>query len=166
MSAMGVPAPRAPLPTAPPFWLPWKPASWSGPECLGLRGPEPPPPGQPPAPDWSSGKHCGAPGSPGGALARAGERGLPRPLSLRSAAPDSWGSPRCSRRPDTPAPPSPRPLQRQPRRRAEAGLAGKVRKGRGARSQHPTRLQTWGGRVAVRPATPGQREAHSWWKEG
>lgn len=33
----------------------------SGPASRRLTGPRPPPPGQPPAPDWSSGKRCGAP---------------------------------------------------------------------------------------------------------
>lgn len=117
--AMGVPG-RAPLPPALPPGCHGNPPPGSGPEPRRER-PEPPPPGQPPAPHWSSGNRCGAPGSlrpsPGPA-----ESGVRRRRCRSSRRPWQRGNP------GAPSAVTPRPARR---------AAGKVRQGRGARSQHP-----------------------------
>lgn len=141
--------------------------------------PEPPPPGQPPAPDWSFGKRCGAPGSPA-ADPRQGPTGgvchcrSGRPPLTARGAPGAPGAATPSRRP------RPRPLQRQPSSRAGAGPAGKVREGRGARRQHPhparaslRRAADPGAGKALLPSPPPQgkgdtlreEEGSSWGQE-
>lgn len=100
---------------------------------------EPPPTGRPPAPHWSSGSRCGAPGSPRPSPRRA-ESGFAAAAVAPGAAPGSWGA----GSPERGDPRTPCRGRSGARHAARNPRSREVRQGYGARSPHP-RLQTWAG---------------------